>query len=67
MTAGAVLSGAYFGDKMSPMSDTSSYISWIRYFSHIRYMTITTIPTFILTLIIFTIIGFNLNVDETQI
>ena len=66
MTAGAVLSGAYFGDKMSPMSDTTNLapaMAGSDLFSHIRYMTITTIPTFILTLIIFTIIGFNLNVD----
>lgn len=66
MTAGAVLSGAYFGDKMSPMSDTTNLapaMAGSDLFSHIRYMTITTIPTFVLTLIIFTIIGFNLNVD----
>jgi NhaC family Na+:H+ antiporter len=66
MTAGAVLSGAYFGDKMSPMSDTTNLapaMAGSDLFSHIRYMTITTIPTFILTLIIFTIVGFNLNVD----
>ena len=69
MTAGAVLSGAYFGDKMSPMSDTTNLapaMAGSDLFSHIRYMTITTIPTFILTLIIFTIIGFNLNVDGNQ-
>jgi NhaC family Na+:H+ antiporter len=66
MTAGAVLSGAYFGDKMSPMSDTTNLapaMAGSDLFSHIRYMTITTIPTFILTLIIFTIVGFNLDVD----
>jgi NhaC family Na+:H+ antiporter len=51
---------------MSPMSDTTNLapaMAGSDLFSHIRYMTITTIPTFILTLIIFTIIGFNLNVD----
>jgi NhaC family Na+:H+ antiporter len=66
MTAGAVLSGAYFGDKMSPMSDTTNLapaMAGSDLFSHIRYMTITTIPTFILTLIIFTVVGFNLDVD----
>ena len=66
MTAGAVLSGAYFGDKMSPMSDTTNLapaMAGSDLFSHIRYMMITTIPTFILTLIIFTIVGYNLDVD----
>ena len=62
MTAGAVLSGAYFGDKMSPMSDTTNLapaMAGTDLFTHIRYMTYTTVPTFIVTLIVFIILGFT--------
>lgn len=64
MTAGAALSGAYFGDKMSPLSDTTNLAPAMaggELFDHIRYMTITTIPTISITLLIFIIIGFNLE------
>jgi NhaC family Na+:H+ antiporter len=64
MTAGAVLSGAYFGDKMSPLSDTTNLAPAMaggELFSHIRYMTITTIPTISVTLLVFIIIGLNLD------
>lgn len=64
MTAGAVLSGAYFGDKMSPLSDTTNLAPAMAggdLFSHIRYMAWTTIPTVSITLIVFIIIGFTLN------
>lgn len=67
MTAGAILSGAYFGDKMSPLSDTTNLapaMAGTDLFTHIRYMTITTTPTIILTLIIFIIIGLNLDVSS---
>ena len=60
-TAGAILSGAYFGDKMSPLSDTTvlaSSLCGTPLFTHIRYMTITTVPAFTVTLIIFLIAGF---------
>ena len=60
MIAGAVISGAYFGDKMSPLSDTTNLapaMSGTDLFTHIRYMTITTIPTIIITLIVFGIIS----------
>tara|TARA_A100001011_G_scaffold349335_1_gene387841 strand:- start:139 stop:1572 length:1434 start_codon:yes stop_codon:yes gene_type:complete len=62
MIAGAVISGAYFGDKMSPLSDTTNLAPAMaggELFSHIRYMTITTIPTILVTLVVFLIIGFN--------
>ncbi len=62
MTAGAVISGAYFGDKMSPLSDTTNLAPAMaggELFSHIKYMTYTTIPTITITLIIFIIIGFT--------
>ena len=68
MTAGAVLSGAYFGDKMSPLSDTTNLAPAMaggELFSHIKYMAYTTIPTIVLTLIIFIIIGFNLDTTGT--
>ncbi len=64
MTAGAVLSGAYFGDKMSPLSDTTNLAPAMaggELFDHIRYMAITTIPTISITLLVFIIIGFNLD------
>ena len=64
MTAGAVISGAYFGDKMSPLSDTTNLapaITETNLYTHIRYMTYTTFPTFIITLICFVVIGFNLK------
>ncbi len=66
MTAGAVISGAYFGDKMSPLSDTTNLAPAMaggELFSHIRYMTYTTIPTISLALIIYVIMGFNLNIE----
>jgi len=60
MVAGAVLSGAYFGDKMSPLSDTTNLapaMAGTELFTHIRYMALTTIPTVIITIIIFAIIS----------
>lgn len=59
--AGAIISGAYFGDKISPLSDTtylSSSISGVDLYKHIRYMLITNIPTLIICAIIFTVAGF---------
>jgi Na+:H+ antiporter, NhaC family len=66
MTAGAVISGAYFGDKLSPMSDTTNLapaMAGTDLFTHIRYMVITTVPTYIVTLIFFTILGFTLDTE----
>ena len=68
MTAGAVLSGAYFGDKLSPLSDTTNLAPAMaggELFSHIKYMTLTTIPTIVATLIFFIIIGLNLDTSGT--
>lgn len=62
MTAGAILSGAYFGDKMSPMSDTTNLapaMAGTDLFTHIRYMALTTVPTFAITLLVFIILGFT--------
>ena len=66
MTAGAVLSGAYFGDKMSPLSDTTNLapaMAGSELFDHIKYMAYTTVPTIIITLIIFLIIGLNIETN----
>lgn len=61
MSAGAIISGAYFGDKLSPLSDTTNLapaISGSDLFTHIKYLTITTIPTITISLIIFIILNF---------
>ena len=66
MTAGAVLSGAYFGDKMSPMSDTTNLapaMAGTDLFTHIKYMTYTTVPTFAISLLFFIVLGFTLDIS----
>ena len=66
MIAGAVISGAYFGDKMSPLSDTTNLapaMAGTDLFTHIRYMTITTVPSIMITIVVFGII--SLNIDTT--
>ncbi|MEW7291635.1 Na+/H+ antiporter NhaC [Aquimarina sp. 2304DJ70-9] len=68
MTAGAVISGAYFGDKMSPLSDTTNLAPAMaggELFSHIKYMAYTTVPTITITLIVFIIIGFAIDTSGT--
>ena len=65
MTAGAILSGAYFGDKLSPLSDTTNLapaMAGTDLFTHIRYMLFTTVPTITITIIIFIVIGLNLDI-----
>lgn len=65
MIAGAVISGAYFGDKMSPLSDTTNLapaMAGTDLFTHIRYMAFTTVPTIIITLIVFSIISATVEV-----
>lgn len=62
LVAGAVISGAYFGDKMSPLSDTTNLapaMAGTDLFTHIRYMALTTVPSISITLIIFLLIGFT--------
>lgn len=64
MIAGAVISGAYFGDKMSPLSDTTNLapaMAGTDLFTHIKYMAITTVPTIIITIIVFAIISMNIE------
>jgi NhaC family Na+:H+ antiporter len=68
--AGAIISGAYFGDKMSPLSDTTNLapaMAGTDLFTHIRYMSITTIPSIVLTLGIFLVIGFTSNTSQGSI
>ncbi len=62
LTSGAIISGAYFGDKMSPLSDTTNLapaMAGTDLISHIRYMMYTTVPSIIISLLAFLIIGFN--------
>ncbi|MGB3344475.1 MAG: Na+/H+ antiporter NhaC [Aequorivita sp.] len=68
MTAGAILSGAYFGDKISPLSDTTNLapaMAGTDLFTHIKYMLYTTVPTMVITLIVFIIIGLNIDTSGT--
>ena len=63
-TAGAIISGAYFGDKMSPLSDTTILASSsvrVDIFDHIRYMVLTTAPSILITLVIFLVTGLVMN------
>ena len=65
MVAGAVISGAYFGDKLSPMSDTTNLAAVMAgtdLFTHIKYMLLTTVPSIVLTLTIFSFIGFTIDI-----
>lgn len=68
-TAGAIISGAYFGDKLSPLSDTTilaSSTAGVPLFQHIKYMMYTTMPTFLIGLTIFFIAGLNAD-SSTQL
>ncbi len=68
MVAGAIISGAYFGDKMSPLSDTTNLapaMAGTDLVTHIRYMTYTTLPSILITLIIFLFLGFNLDASNS--
>jgi NhaC family Na+:H+ antiporter len=62
VTAGAIISGAYFGDKMSPLSDTTNLapaMVGVDLFVHIRHMAWTTTPSFLISMVLFTLIGLN--------
>ena len=62
MVAGAIISGAYFGDKMSPLSDTTNLapaVTGAKLFDHIRHMIYTTGPSLTIALILYTILGFK--------
>ena len=67
LVAGAIISGAYFGDKMSPLSDTTNLapaMAGTDLFTHIRYMMITTVPSISIALVIFLIIGFTADFEN---
>ena len=64
--AGSIITGAYFGDKLSPLSDTTvlaSSVSGTPLFTHIRYMLFTTVPTFCISLFVFFVAGFTMDVS----
>lgn len=64
MVAGAIISGAYFGDKMSPLSDTTNLapaVAGTDLFSHIRHMVYTTVPAYILSIIIYALMGLKFS------
>lgn len=66
MTAGCIISGSYFGDKMSPMSDTTNLAPAVAgndLFDHIRAMMWTTIPTYIIVFAIYMVMGFRFSAD----
>lgn len=69
LVAGAIISGAYFGDKMSPLSDTTnlaSGVSGVDLFTHIRYLSLTTLPSIGITLLVYLILGFFLGDSAAQ-
>jgi len=69
ITAGAIISGAYFGDKLSPLSDTTNLAPaavGVGLFEHIRHMLWTTVPSITLALIAFSIIGLNTELDDNS-
>ncbi len=64
ITAGAIISGSYFGDKMSPLSETTNLapaVAGTDLFTHIGHMTWTTIPSILIALVIFSLIGLNID------
>lgn len=70
LVAGAIISGAVFGDKMSPLSDStnlSSAVAESELFSHIKNMMWSTIPSFVVSLILFWILGNSGHMDPTKI
>ena len=70
LVAGAIISGAYFGDKMSPLSDTTNLapaMAGTDLFTHIKYMSYTTGPSIGITLIIFLVLGFTIEPSATNV
>jgi len=66
VTAGAVISGAYFGDKLSPLSDTTNLASGVcgvDLFHHVRYLSLTTVPSFLIALSLFIVLGLRHTAD----
>lgn len=70
LIAGAIISGAYFGDKMSPLSDTTNLASAVtgtNLFTHVRYMMVTTTPSITIAILLFTIIGIFYNYSNVDL
>ena len=70
ITAGAIISGAYFGDKMSPLSDTTNLapaVAGTDLFTHIRHMTWTTIPSITIAMVLYLIIGFTSDISSAAV
>ncbi len=69
ITVGAIVSGAYFGDKMSPLSDTTNLspaVAGSELFSHIRHMTWVSVPSFLIALVIYAVLGFSMDAPATS-
>lgn len=69
MTAGAIVSGAFFGDKMSPLSDTTNLAPTVvggTLFGHIRHMLWTTVPSYLITAVIFTVLGLQYTAQNVS-
>ncbi|GGH79821.1 Na+/H+ antiporter NhaC [Pullulanibacillus pueri] len=70
ITAGAVVSGSYFGDKLSPLSDTtnmSSLAAEANIYEHIKHMLFTAIPSSIVAMIVFYSVGLGINTNTTNL
>lgn len=70
MVAGAIVSGSYFGDKLSPLSDTTNLapaVSGSELFEHIRHMLYTTVPSMVIALILYTILGLQFASSEVDL
>ncbi len=70
LIAGAIISGAYFGDKISPLSDTTvlaSSFNKVPLFGHIKYLMITTVPSFMITLVIFLVLGLSKDGGDSSL
>lgn len=68
--AGAIISGAYFGDKRSPLSDScnlSASMAGVDLYKHIGYLLYTNMPAFIISLIVFIIVGFTIDINNIEI
>ncbi|MBP1948335.1 Na+/H+ antiporter NhaC [Virgibacillus litoralis] len=68
-TAGAIVAGAYFGDKLSPLSDTTNLApiaAGSELYEHIKHMLYTTVPAAVISVIVYTIVGFNLSADSVS-
>jgi NhaC family Na+:H+ antiporter len=73
MTAGAIISGAYFGDKMSPLSDSTNLspaVAGAELFDHVQYMVYTALPAFVVALVLYGLLGFSAQtgaIDASQV